>query len=190
MMSMINKWINTLYLVYYRIKCRMNGVIFTKTSTISSDDVFEGKNYIAAWVKNCYIGMGTSILKYSRFQNCKIGKNSYISSEVKLVARRGHPTVNFVSTSPIFHLKTSCVETYVEENIYNPYDNTIDEKMRYDVIIGDNVYIGTGTIIIGSITIGDNAIIEAGSIVTKDVPPYAVLEGNPARIVGYVLLKD
>ena len=50
-------------------------------------------------------------------------------------------------------------------------------------VIGDNVRVATGAIVIGGITIGDNVIIGAGAVVVKDVPPDCVVVGNPARIV-------
>jgi serine O-acetyltransferase len=52
-------------------------------------------------------------------------------------------------------------------------------------IIGQRVYIGPNAIIIGGITIGDDAAIGAGAVVTKPVPPRAVVAGNPARIISY-----
>lgn len=50
-------------------------------------------------------------------------------------------------------------------------------------IIGDNCYFGTGAIVMGPVKIGDHAIIGAGAVVTKDVPSYAVVAGNPAKII-------
>lgn len=50
-------------------------------------------------------------------------------------------------------------------------------------IIGNNVDIGASALILGPITIGDHAIIGAGAVVIRDVPPYAVVAGNPARII-------
>ena len=49
--------------------------------------------------------------------------------------------------------------------------------------IGDNVYIGANSTVIGNITIGDNVIIQAGSVVTKDIPSNTVYGGNPARFI-------
>lgn len=49
--------------------------------------------------------------------------------------------------------------------------------------IGDNCYIGAGTIIMNPVKIGNNVVIGAGSIITKDIPDNAVVAGNPARII-------
>jgi maltose O-acetyltransferase len=49
------------------------------------------------------------------------------------------------------------------------------------VVIGANVWIGGGAIILPGVTVGDDAIIGAGSVVTRDVPPGATVVGNPAR---------
>ncbi|TXG87944.1 MAG: CatB-related O-acetyltransferase [Thermomicrobiales bacterium] len=53
------------------------------------------------------------------------------------------------------------------------------------VVIGDDVWIGTRVIILPGVTIGHGAVVGAGSVVTKDVPPYAIVGGNPARLIRY-----
>lgn len=53
------------------------------------------------------------------------------------------------------------------------------------VIIGNDVWIGTNVTILPSVTIGNGAIIEAGSVITKDIPDYAVVAGTPAKIIKY-----
>lgn len=55
---------------------------------------------------------------------------------------------------------------------------------RDRVIIGQNVFIGTGSIILKGVTIGANCVIGAGSVVTSDVPESHIAAGNPAKIVG------
>lgn len=52
------------------------------------------------------------------------------------------------------------------------------------IVISDYVYIGTNALIMPGVTIGEHSIIAAGSVVTKSVPPYTVVAGNPAKIVG------
>lgn len=56
---------------------------------------------------------------------------------------------------------------------------------NYKTFIGNDVWIGQNAIIIGGVRIGDGAIVAAGSVVTKDVPPCAIVGGNPARIIKY-----
>jgi acetyltransferase-like isoleucine patch superfamily enzyme len=54
----------------------------------------------------------------------------------------------------------------------------------YDIHIGRGTWIASGAIITGGVTIGDNAIIAAGSVVTRDIPDYAIAAGIPARVIG------
>lgn len=107
-----------------------------------------------------------------------------------MVARRGHPTRGCISTSPAFHLGSALIDTYVEKDLYDPYEHTAEDGEEWDTVIGNDVWIGTRTMLIGGIHVGDGAIIGAGSIVTKDVPPYAVVAGNPARIIRYRFDED
>lgn len=70
----------------------------------------------------------------------------------------------------------------------------LDEKMeawsKGSVIIKDDVWIGMDAIIMSGVTIEQGAIIAAGSVVTKDIPPYAIVGGNPAKIIKYRFSKE
>ena len=63
-----------------------------------------------------------------------------------------------------------------------PYGSHVKEK---NVVIDDFVWIGSDTIICGNVHIGEGAIIAIGSVVVKDVPPYAIVGGNPAKVIKY-----
>lgn len=97
--------------------------------------------------------------------NCRIGTASH--------------TLNNISSSPIFTLKKNGTGTsWIEESILH----TNDTKQ---VNIGNDVWIATRVIIKDGISIGDGAIIGAGAVVVKDVPPYAVVGGVPAKVIKY-----
>lgn len=78
--------------------------------------------------------------------------------------------------------------TFVTHDVIYLLLRNIDAKLdaqHLDCIeVMDNVFIGLGTIILPGVKIGPNAIIAAGSVITKDVPPYSVVGGNPAKIIG------
>jgi len=56
-------------------------------------------------------------------------------------------------------------------------------KEGNDILIKDNVWICSGAIILGRVTIGSNSVIAAGAVVTKDVPPNVIVGGNPAKVI-------
>mgnify|MGYP002513234411 CR=1 FL=1 len=60
---------------------------------------------------------------------------------------------------------------------------TLQDGDQTAILIGKNVWIGRGAVILSGVTVGDNAIIGANSVVTKDVPDYAIVGGNPAKII-------
>lgn len=112
---------------------------------------------------------GADIARY-----CSIG-------EQVQVGRGSHP-VHCGSTSPLFYTHHSAVFDQADPRaagyeICGPY--LWPKRVR----IGNDVYIGHGAFLMADITVGDGAIIGANAVVTKDVPPYAVVAGNPARIV-------
>lgn len=63
-----------------------------------------------------------------------------------------------------------------------PYDKA---RLRRPIVIHDNVWIGRNAIIRGGVTIGEGAVVAMGSVVTRDVPPLAVVGGNPARVLKF-----
>ena len=84
-----------------------------------------------------------------------------------------------------FHSGVECMiitqnHNYEGEKI--PYDSTYIYK---NVNIGDCVWFGNRVIVVGNVTIGEGAIVAAGAVVTKDVPPLAIVGGNPAKVIKY-----
>lgn len=75
------------------------------------------------------------------------------------------------------------VGIYTVEHPIDPEHRKNGDIRGLPVTIGENVWIGGGAKILPGVTIGDGAVIGAGSVVTKDIPPYALAVGNPARVV-------
>ncbi|HGM6702422.1 acyltransferase [Serratia bockelmannii] len=95
-----------------------------------------------------------------------------------------------------FHCGFGCILITENHNHHGnaiPYDSTYIIK---DVIIGDNVWLGVNVIILPGVTIGEGAIIQAGSVVTKHVPAFAIAGGHPAKVFSqrdvehYIKLRD
>ena len=103
----------------------------------------------------------------------EIGRYCSISSNVRIIIGK-HPTRDWVSTSPVFFSNLcQCGTSYTIENKY--VDNSGITK------IGSDVWIGAGVSIIEGVKIGDGAIIAAGAVVVRDVAPYSIVGGVPAK---------
>lgn len=75
------------------------------------------------------------------------------------------------------------VHIYTATHPLNPYERNSGEEYAKPVTIGHNVWIGGRAVINPGVTIGNNVVIASGAVVTKDVPDYAVVGGNPARVI-------
>jgi acetyltransferase-like isoleucine patch superfamily enzyme len=105
--------------------------------------------------------------------NTDIGKFCSIGSFVSIGPGK-HP-IEFVSTSPVFFSDNKqCGTTFADMSYYREMGS---------VKIGNDVWIGANAVIFDDVTIGDGAVIAAGAIVTKDVEPYAVVGGVPAKMI-------
>jgi virginiamycin A acetyltransferase len=63
-------------------------------------------------------------------------------------------------------------------------------RRKGQILVGNDVWIGDNVIMLGGVRIGDDAVVAAGAVVTKDVPPYAVVGGNPAKVIKYRFDKE
>lgn len=143
--------------------------------------------------EGCKIGKGTRIWHFSHImsgciigENCNIGQNVVVSPEV--ILGKNVKIQNNVSlyTGVICHddvfLGPSCVFT----NVVNPR-SAVNRKGQYSrTEVGRGASIGANATIVCGHDIGEFAFIGAGAVVTKNIPPYALVIGNPARQVGWI----
>jgi len=132
--------------------------------------------------------------------NLDIGDHSFFHAKVWLLLTKPNPTVKigkwvFVGRDTIIAAKNSI--SIGDFTIFAPRCYVVDHEHGFaaddlilnqqsqlkEIIIGKDCYFGTGTIILGGVTVGDGAVIGAGSIVAKDIPPYQIWTGNPARYI-------
>lgn len=119
-----------------------------------------------------YVGCDSSLCNVDAGNFCSIGP------DVKIGLSR-HPSSTFVSSYPAFYCNhnTGCPLSFREDRIFD------DSAPKTN--IGNDVWIGSNVIIPGGVRIGTGAMVAAGSVVVKDVPPYAIVGGNPAKVIRF-----
>lgn len=183
-MKLFEKYLHKLYLVFFKWKNRhYKSVIFQKSSVISDDDFFEGNNNVGGHIHKSHIGYGTYIIGENGYiHDCKIGRFCSIASNCHIGL--GDHALNMVSSSPLFYSAHSLLpNNFLSKNIPVP-EQTIEDT-KYKVIIGNDVWMGYNVCVKEGVTIGDGAIIGAKSLVTRDIPPYAIAVGTPAKVIKY-----
>lgn len=161
--------------------------------------LFRDISFLALWDSSSTISPFTSLQRKAKLMNSHVGRNSRICINTELfnttvgnfsiIARNcivglgAHPT-NTLSPHSIFYKKNRwkwhndwCHDTGFRES---------DKP----IAIGNGVWIGMRCLILDGVTIGDGAIVAAGAVVTKDVPPFAVVGGIPAKVLKYRFSPD
>lgn len=169
----------------YLIRKRGKSLIIGKNCTYNSKCQFEGYNKLDdnLSLANTKVGYGTTIGKDGKFYATEIGRFTCIGQRVKTIVG-GHP-IHFVSIHPAFYsIKKQTGFTYVGNQKFDEI-KYVDESANTIVKIGSDVWIGDDVRIVNGVTIGHGAVILAGAVVTKDVPPYAIAGGIPAKVRSF-----
>ena len=163
------------------VECKTNSIMKSK-SYFHNGTIIEGHNYIG---KNVYLsnvrgGYGTYINNGGDLSNVKIGKYTSIGTDVGSLLGT-HPTHTYVAMHPAFYVKDPGLSLiYSNKDAFVEY-TYLKEDPNYQISIGNDVWIGSCVKILQGVTIGDGAIIGAGAVVTKDVEPYGIYAGVPAK---------
>jgi acetyltransferase-like isoleucine patch superfamily enzyme len=107
--------------------------------------------------------------------NLMIGKFCSIAGNLNIYLGGDHRT-DWVTTYPF---------GTIHNNIFNKFDGTGHPKTNGDVVIGNDVWICDNVTIMSGVTIGDGAVIACNSHVVKNVEPYSIVGGNPAKLIKY-----
>ena len=145
-----------------------NNVVLTGYSRGIQNVLFEGKNAVpdrCNFSGNISLGYATT-LGYNNFLhgNISIGKYCQLGADIA-IHTTNHPT-NYMTT-------------YINKNLFNGELKKLKETNT--VVIGNDVWIGHNALIVGNVKIGNGAVIAAGAIVTKNVSPYTIVAGVPAK---------
>jgi len=105
----------------------------------------------------------------------KIGKFCSIASNVDFYMGGNHRT-DWITTYPFGHL---------HKDVFTTFNGEGCPKTNGDIIIGNDVWIGDNATIMSGITVGDGAVIACNSHVVKNVEPYSIVGGNPAKLIKY-----
>ena len=143
--------------------------------------------------EGCDIGAGTKIWHFSHImsgctigERCNIGQNVVISPGVRLgdgcKIQNNVSVYTGVTCGDDVFLGPSCVFT----NVVNPRSAVSRKDQYLKTHVGKGASIGANATIVCGHTIGEYAMIGAGAVVTKDIPPYALVVGNPSRQIGWV----
>lgn len=185
--------IKTKILHFIQRKQLSNNVRIGK-NCIVNQSFLEGYNTIFrnSAVIESSVGFGTYIGDGSYISNAKVGRFCSIAENVR-IAIGNHPTSVFVTTFPSFYYNTESQIGFTFHKsipIYEGFKKYPEEDKNYQVVIGNDVWIGCNSIILGGVKIGDGAIIGAGAVVTKDVAPYSIVAGVPAKVIKYRFTEE
>ena len=136
---------------------------FESPSKVEADSIIVDSSF----GRYSYCGYNAKII------GCEIGRFTSIADNV-VIGTANHP-LEWVSTSPAFFRGRDSIPKDLAKKEY--------DASSKKTVIGNDVWIGEGAMIRGGVVIGDGAVIGMGSIVVKNIPPYTIVAGNPAKII-------
>lgn len=164
---------------WLRSRLRHPGCSIAQSAEISPDSrletpckIYAGARIWGSSLGRCsYAGIDSIIIA------AEVGR--FVSIAPRVIIGGGvHPTKDWVSTSPWFFSARDSAGS-VPKNARQRFDELPSTH------VGSDVWIGYGALVLPGVTVGHGSIVAAGSVVTSDVPPFAIVAGCPARIIRY-----
>ena len=127
--------------------------------------------------RGTYFDRNVNIISWSDEYNIKVGKYCSIGRDCNFFLHANHRTDWITTSSQLWGPVTSEIAE-LHMQMGHP-------ECKGNITVGNDVWIGAKSTIMSGVKIGDGAVIGSGSVVAKDVPPYAIVVGNPAKIIKY-----
>ena len=185
------KWLgfHSRYLTNAFKACDSNANFGRHCHFIGADRIEIGKSYIGegsyitAWTVNEAIGGRDSSTLISIGSLCSIGAHNHITATNRIVIGDGFLSGKWVTITDNSHGNYDVNNPKDIEQWQTVIPNHRPTVSKGPVIIGQNVWVGDKATILPGVTIGECSCIGANSVVTKDVPPYSIVGGNPAKVI-------
>jgi UDP-2-acetamido-3-amino-2,3-dideoxy-glucuronate N-acetyltransferase len=141
----------------------------------------------------CVIGAGTKIWHFTHVmsgarigQHCNIGQNVVVSPDVVIGNNVKIQNNVSVYTGVVLEDDVFCGPSMVFTNVSNPRSHVSRRHEYQQTIVRRGATLGANSTIVCGHTVGQYALVGAGAVVTRDVPDYALVVGNPARVTGWM----
>jgi acetyltransferase-like isoleucine patch superfamily enzyme len=160
------------------VRCDLGEKIFLqigKNCVINGNFIFENCNGSIVIGDNTFIGGGMFIA----INSIQIGNNVLISWGCTLMDNNAHSLISQERLNDITDWKKGLDNNRI--GLYKDWSKVSSAE----IVVKDNAWIGFNSIILKGVTIGKGAVVAAGSVVTNDVPDYAIVGGNPASVIKY-----
>lgn len=177
------------------LRTRLDGVNTVARGAEIAPDTWVSGSDIAS---GCQIASGCKIYRTTLSGRVAVGRYTSLWGPSIFVSGGGLGVeigsfcsiAHHVSLQEQFHNPQRTTTYFIERNLLKQPEPPEALISKGPIRIGHDVWIGAGAQVLSGVTIGDGAIVAAGAIVTRDVAPYAVVAGNPARLIRYRFAGD